>query len=90
MKNIDFMVGYVKQYLDGNLDRLQFELDFNYHLMKRYKQMCRENREYAELFYDYISEEGVDLGKGLSDMNFKKLIQKQYREVLDIVQNGFC
>jgi hypothetical protein len=90
MKNINFMMEYVKQYLDGNINRFEFELDFDYLIMKKHKQMCRENREYAELFYDYISESGVDAGKNLPDDKFKKLIKKQYNEVKDIADNGFC
>jgi hypothetical protein len=89
MKNNNFMMGYVKQYLDGDINRFEFELDFDYLIMKKFKQMCRENREYAELFYDYISEAGVDAGKNLPDDKFKKLIKKQYNEVKDIADNGF-
>lgn len=51
--------------------------------------MVREDREYAELFYDWFSEGGVDIGSGLSDIEFKKLIRKQYNEVKSIVAEGF-
>jgi hypothetical protein len=39
--SIDFMMNYVKLYLDGNLSRMEFELDFNYYLMQHYDKMAR-------------------------------------------------
>ena len=86
--SIDFMMNYVKLYLDGNLSRMEFELDFNYYIMQHYDKMAREHREFAEAFYYYVSDCGFDKGHGLSDIQFKKLIRKQYREVMDAVQTG--
>jgi len=82
--SIDFMMNYVKLYLDGKLSRMEFELDFNYYLMQHYDKMAREHREFAEAFYYYVSECGFDK----SDIQFKKLIRKQYREVMDAAQTG--
>jgi hypothetical protein len=65
-------------------------LDFQNEILARYKKMARESREYAELFYDLISEGGVDAGDGLSDAEFKRLIRKQYNEVKSIAADGFC
>lgn len=74
-KNIDFMMGMVKDYLAGK--------------MPRYKKMAREDRDYAEYFYDMLSEDGVDAGDGLSDTEFKQLIRKQYNKVKSIADDGF-
>ena len=41
---------------------------------QEYSKMARENKEYAELFYDLISEAGVDVGVDLSDKEFMSLI----------------
>ena len=90
MKNIEYMMNLTKEYLDGKLERWEFEFDFNNELQARYKKMVREDRDYAELFYDYLSEDGVDLSLSLSDAEFMRLIRRQYREVLDIVAEGFC
>lgn len=87
--NIDFMMNMVKEYLSGKIPRCIFELDFHDEILRRYRKMARENREYAELFYDLISEGGVDAGDGLSDAEFKRLIRKQYNEVKSIVSEGF-
>ena len=88
--NIDFMMGMVKDYLSGKIPRYIFELDFQTEILARYKKMAREHREYAELFYDLLSESGVDAGDGLSDKEFKQLIQRQYNEVKSIADDGFC
>jgi hypothetical protein len=87
--NIDYMMDMVKIFLSGKTPRYIFELNFQTEILARYKKMARENREYAELFYDLISEGGVDAGDGLSDTEFKRLIQKQYNEVKSIAADGF-
>ena len=89
MKNIDFMMNYVKEYLDGKKERWEFDLDFDHELTKRWGKMRREDSEYAEVFYDWISEDGVDAGEGLSDSAYKKLIRRQYNEVKSIAASGF-
>lgn len=88
--NIDYMMGMVKAYLAGEMPRYIFELDFQNEILARYKKMVREHREYAELFYDLLSEDGVDAGDGLSDAEFKRLIRRQYNEVKNIASGGFC
>ena len=88
--NIDFMMEMVKAYLSGKTPRCIFELDFQAEILARYKKMVREHREYAELFYDLLSEDGVDAGYGLSDTEFKRLIRRQYKEVKSIAADGFC
>lgn len=89
VKNIEYIMNLVQTYTSSKQERWEFELDFNSELTARYKKMVKENREYAELIYDYISEDGVDAGRVLSDAEFKSLIRKQYRDVLDIVEEGF-
>ena len=64
--NIDYMMEMVKDYLSGKTPRYIFELDFQTEILARYKKMVREHREFAELFYDLLSEGGVDLGDGLA------------------------
>ena len=89
-KNIDYMMEMVKDYLSGKTPRYIFELDFQTEILARYKKMAREDRDYAEYFYDLLSEEGVDAGDGLSDTAFKRLIRKQYNKVKSVADDGFC
>jgi len=76
----------VNEYLSGKTPRHIFELDFQTEILDRYEKMAREDRDYAEYFYDMLSEYGVDVGDGLSDAEFKQLIRKQYKKVKDIAK----
>ncbi|MDQ7096992.1 hypothetical protein REC12_25690 [Desulfosporosinus sp. PR] len=40
------------------------------------RKMVREDRDYAELIYDYLVEEGTNKYDDLSDAHSKKLIRK--------------
>jgi hypothetical protein len=88
-KNINYMMDMVKEYLTGATPRYIFELDFETEILSRYRKMARENKEYAELFYDLISEAGVDIGADLSDEEFMSLIRRQYNRVKSIADEGF-
>ena len=90
LTNINFIMNFVNEYLTGKITRVAFELDFEIELSTRYKKMVREDQEYAEVFYDWISTAGVDAGINLSDTAFKKLIRHQYNEVKSIAAEGFC
>ncbi|MCD6321735.1 MAG: hypothetical protein J7L77_01795 [Clostridiales bacterium] len=87
-KNIDYMMELVTDYLSGKTPRYIFELDFQTEILARYKKMERENRDHAEVFYELISESGVDIGDDLSDVDFNELIQRQYDTVEDIYSEG--
>lgn len=88
-KNIDYMMELVNEYLSGKTPRYIFELDFQTEILARYKKMVREDRDYAQYFYDMLSEYGVDAGDDLSDQAFKQLIRKQYKKVKSIAKDGF-
>lgn len=87
--NIDFVMNMTKFYLGGKIDCITFTLDFPYEIEQRYNRMVRENREYAELIYDYLVEEGTNESDSLTDDQFKKLIRKQYKYIKDVAREGF-
>ena len=87
--NINYMMAMGKEYLAGKIPRYIFELDFQTEILARYKKMVKEHREFAELFYDLLSEDGVDMGDELSDAEFERLIRQQYNEVKSIAEEGF-
>lgn len=87
-KNIDCMMELVRDYLSEKTPRYIFELDFQTEILARYKKMAKENRAQAEVFYDLISEGGVDIGDNLNDEEFKELIQRQYDTVENILSEG--
>jgi hypothetical protein len=88
-KNIDYMMELVNEYLSGKTPLYIFELDFQTEILARYKKMVREDRDYAEYFYDLLSEDGVDAGDGLSDTEFKQLLRRQYNKVKSVAHDGF-
>lgn len=88
--NINAVLKMVCMYLDGKISRIELELDFPYEIEKRYSKMCSEDQEYAELINDRLVEDGVVRGENLPDDKFHKLIKRQYEDVLDIANGGFC
>ena len=84
----EFMMNFVQEYLDGTMDRIGWDLDFNHYLMQQYPKMQREDRGLADCFYYYLSEEGYDQGDDLSDSEHKKLIRKQWREFKSAMKDG--
>ena len=85
-KNIDYMMELVEEYLNDKIPRVTFELNFESEILVRYKKMVKENKDFAEWFYDMFSEEGVDVGDTLSDREFKQLIEDQYDKVKGFTQ----
>lgn len=81
MTNINYIMDMAKSFLDGEIDDISFHLDFPYEIEKRYRKMVREDRDYAELIYDYLVEEGTNKYNDLTDAQFKKLIRKQYKYI---------
>ena len=88
LTGLAFMMEFVQKYLDGESDRLSFELDFNHHLKKHYRKMERETGPLADCFYFYLAEEGHDKAMGLSDANHKKLIRRQFNEFKAALEDG--
>jgi len=89
MTNINYIMDMTKSFLDGEIDSISYWLDFPYEIEKRYRKMVREDRDYAELIYDYLVEEGTDKYNDLTEAQFKKLIRKQYKYIKDVASEGF-
>lgn len=88
--NINAVLAMVASYLEDEIDRMELELDVPYELEKRYRRMVAEDRQFAELIYDRIIEDGINCADHLSDAQLKDLIRRQYEYVLDIAAGGFC
>ena len=54
--NIRFMMRFIKEIIDGESDRLNFDLDFNYHLIQRYDKMYNEDPEATEVIAEYVGD----------------------------------
>lgn len=60
LTNINYVMDMTQSFLDGEIDDITYWLDFPYEIEKRYQKMVRENREYAELIFDCLVEEGTN------------------------------
>ena len=89
-RGTEFMMSFVQDYLDDNMDRMSFDLDFNHYLIKHYPSMERKNSDLAECFSFYLAEEGFDEAISLSDAEHKKLICNQWQKFQDAMRDGFC
>lgn len=87
--NINAVLKMVHLYLDGQISRIDMELDFPHEIEKRYSKMCSEDREFAELIYDRLLDDGVVKGEDFPDYKFRELIKQQYEGVLDMTNTGF-
>ena len=85
---MSYMMAFVQEYLDGELDRLDWDLDFNHYLIKHYPKMEREDSELADCFNYYLAEEGFDKAQGLPDAAHRKFIGKQFEEFKEAVRGG--
>jgi len=85
---MEFMIAFVKEYLDGGSSRMDFDLDFNHYLIKHFPKMDRQNAALADCFNFYLAEEGFDKADGLSDAQHKKLIRKRFAEFEAAMHDG--
>ena len=49
--NINAVLRMVREYLNGDMNEIDFYLDFPYEIEKRYQKMCREDPDYADMIY---------------------------------------
>lgn len=84
--NLCFMLEFVRRFIDGEITRFDFEMDFNYEFIKRYDKMCNEDEEAAEFFVYKISDV-FDEGEKMDDASFIEELRDGYELVTDIM-NG--
>jgi len=84
--NITFMMEFVRQFIDEEIDRLGFDLDFNYHLNQRFNKMELENSEAANIFVERVAEL-VDNSGDMDTEDLRDKLCDGFDLVLDIL-NG--
>ncbi len=89
MTNINYVMDMTKSFLDGEINCISYFLDFPYEVETRYLKMVREDRDYADLILECLVVEGTDKFNELSDTQFKRLVQKQYKYIKDVESKGF-
>lgn len=83
-----FMLNFVQEYLDGERNRIDWDLDFNHYLIKHYRSMERKNSFLANRFNYCLCENGFDKAKHLGDAAHKKFIAKQWKEFNYAMRDG--
>lgn len=63
--NTEQMFEFIKEYLDGNMERMFFDLDFGHYLIKYYPAMERQDPDMAGCFAYYLAERGADISSAL-------------------------
>ncbi|MDR0326365.1 MAG: hypothetical protein LBI19_09760 [Oscillospiraceae bacterium] len=86
----EFMMEFVEAYLDGEKNRLDWDLDFNHYLIEHYPKMEHDNSQMAGCFSYFLSEQGFDKGEGLSDTDHKELINRQYEKFKAAMHDFLC
>lgn len=86
--NIEFLMAMTKAYLDGELDSVSYSRDFPYEVETRYKMLLKEDRALAEIIYDCLVEEGVNLYQDIKEEEFKDKIKNEYEFIKDVMQGN--
>lgn len=83
--NIRWMMRFIKKVIDGETDRLTFDLDFNYHLIQRYDKMFDEDPEAAEVFALNIGDL-CDRADEYSDDELREELMENYELIEEILK----
>lgn len=87
-KGFDFMVQYVKDYIDSDTGPMSFDMDFAHFLGENHPAMERKNQDAAEGLVFYLFEDGVETADGLTDAQHKRLIRKQFKAFIEALADG--
>jgi len=82
-KHTSFMIDFISDFVNGEIERYFFDLDYSAYVIEHFPHMEIENGRFAEKFastVDQTYERGTDLG--LSDEEFRIEISKALNEWL--------
>lgn len=83
-KHTAFMINFISDFVNGELERYIFDLDYSAYVIEHFPHMELENSRFADRFaytVDRAYERGTDLG--LSDEEFRVEISNALDEWLD-------
>lgn len=76
-----FMIEFISDYINGDIERYFFDLDYSAYVIEHFPHMELENSRFADRFariVDQAYERGTNLG--LSDEEFKSEISNAFNE----------
>jgi len=82
------MIDYVKDFIEGRIERWEFDLDYSANMIEHYPKMERENPQLAECFAWYIDHQGYEKGDNLPDDKFKMLIERRFKQFMSVFDDG--
>ena len=80
MINTIFMLDFIKKIINGELSRLDWNLDFNFYFIEYYPKMCAENLDLAEDFALYFSDLH-DESFSLTDKQLIAKLKSNYKKI---------
>ena len=82
-KHTKFMINFIEEFINGEMDRFFFDLDYSAYAIEHFPHMKKENLALAERF-SYIVDQAYEDGSddGLSDEDFKMKIANALKEWL--------
>lgn len=86
-KHTAFMIDFISDFVNGEIERYFFDLDYSAYVIEHFPYMERENSKFAEKFADTIDrayERGTDLG--MDDEEFRLEISNALDELLGRVK----
>ena len=83
MKNINAILEIARDYLDGKIPNISIALDLPNEIEKRYAKMQKEDSEFAGMIYYYLIEQGTDKYYDVDPAEFKRIMTRACKEVLD-------
>ena len=84
----EYIIDFVQRYVNGEMNRLSFDLDFHSYMTRNYSKMERKYGLLADCFSFYLLEEGYDQSDFLTNAEHKKLIRKQFKEFKAAMHDG--
>lgn len=82
-KHTAFMIDFISDFVNGEIERLFFDLDYSAYVIEHFPYMELENARFADKFahtIDWAYEHGTDIG--LSDEEFRVEISNSFSEWL--------
>ena len=88
MMNTKYMIDHVKDFIEGRIERWEFDIDYPGYMIERYPMMERENPYVADCFVCYIDEQGYEEGQELPDDEYRELIIWRFEQFMSIFDDG--
>jgi predicted ATPase len=88
-KHTSFMIEFIKDFIDGEIDFYFFEMDYPAYVIEHFPHMENENPRLADRFadtIDYAYEHGANLG--LTDQEFRAEISDAFDEWIGKTKRG--